>query len=197
MTGNLVGYLRRCGRDVSRFHRAHDASTAVEFALVFPAFAALLIAILEISYFLFAQQTLQTAASEMGRMFMTNQGPSQSSTINQVNGSYNGTLNANSTVCNIIKPLLSCGSVLVNVQAYQDWQSANTSMQPSYQMNSSNQCVAASGWNYNAGNPGQVVVIQLIYPLNIITGPLGFALKSNCNGNMDVMGVTVIRVEPS
>ena len=197
MAGNLGGYLRRCGRDVSRLGRARDAATAVEFALVFPAFIAVIIAILEITYFLFAQQTLQTAASEMGRMFMTNQGPSQSSTINQVNGSYNGTLNASSTVCNIIKPLLSCGSVLVNVQAYQDWQSANTTMQSSYQMNSSNQCVAASGWNYDAGNPGQVVVIQLIYPLNIITGPLGFALKNNCNGNMDVMGVTVIRVEPS
>lgn len=187
----------RCGRDVSRFRRTSEASTAVEFALVFPGFAAMLIAILEVCYFLFAQQTLQTAASEMGRMFMTNQAPSQSSTINQVNGSYNGTLNASSTVCNIIKPLLSCSSVIVNVQAYQDWESANTSMQSSYQLNSSNQCVASTGWNYNAGNPGQVVVIQLIYPLNIVTGPLGFALKSNCNGNMDVMGVTVIRVEPS
>ncbi|MBV8751677.1 MAG: pilus assembly protein [Hyphomicrobiales bacterium] len=197
MSARLIGYLRRCGRNISRFRHTSDASTAVEFALVFPAFIALIIGILEICYFLFAQQTLQTAASEMGRQFMTNQAPSQSSTINKDGqGNYNGTLNANSIVCNIIKPLLSCSSVIVNVQAYQDWQSASTSMPSSYQMNN-NQCAANTGWNYDIGNPGQVVVIQLIYPLNIITGPLGFALKNNCNGTMDVMGVTVIRVEPS
>jgi Flp pilus assembly protein TadG len=190
--------FRAFARQVSRFISAQDGGTElIEFALVFPAFIAVVIAILEITYFLFAQQTLQTAASEMGRLVMTNQAPSQSSTINKDgSGNYNGTLNASSTVCNIIKPLLSCGSVIVNMQAYQDWQSASTSMPSSYQMNN-NQCVANTGWNFNAGNPGQVVVIQLIYPLNIVTGPLGFALSNNCNGNMDVMGVTVIRVEPS
>jgi hypothetical protein len=155
-------------------------------------FIALIIAMLEIGYFLFAQQTLQTAATEFGRQIMTNQGPSQGSTVNA-----NGTLQSTSTICNIIQPLLSCGSVIVNVQSYQDWASAKTAQPSSYQTDSHNNCSAVSSWNYTTGGPGQIVVIQLLYPLKIVTGPLGFALSNNCNGNMDVMGVTAVLVEPS
>ncbi|HEV3396213.1 MAG TPA: TadE/TadG family type IV pilus assembly protein [Xanthobacteraceae bacterium] len=188
MSGKLIAYLQRRGRSVCRFGRAHDGATAVEFALVAPALLATLIAILEISYFLFAQQTLQTAAVEAGRLFMTNQGPTQNNTVNG-----NGQLSSTSGICNIIKPLLSCGSVIVNVQSYQDYQSANTSMPSLYDSN----CNAVTSWNYTAGSPGQVVVVQLIYPLTIVPGPLGFALSNVCNGKMQIMGVTAIRVEPS
>ena len=181
-------------RQISRFVSAQDGGTEfVEFALVAPAFLAVVIALLQICYVLFAQQTLQTAAVEFGRQFMTNQAPTQGSTVN---GS--GQLKSTSSICNIIAPLLSCGSVIVNVQSYVDWQSANTSQPSTYQINTTTHtCAAVTNWNYTAGGPGQIVVIQLLYPLNIITGPLGFALSNNCNGSMDVMGVTAVRVEPS
>jgi Flp pilus assembly protein TadG len=182
--------FRSLTRQMSRFVSAQDGGIEfVEFALVFPAFIAVVIAILEICYFLFAQQTLQTAAVEMGRQFMTNQAPTQASTVNA-----NGQLQPGSSVCNVIQPLLSCGSVVVNIQPYQDWQSANTSMPSLYD----NNCNVVTSWNFTPGTPGQIVVIQLIYPLTTVAGPLGFALSSvNCNGKMQVMGVTVIRVEPS
>jgi Flp pilus assembly protein TadG len=189
MSRKLIAYLRRHGRNVSRFRHAGGGATAVEFAMIAPVFLATLIAILEISYYLFAQQTLQTAAVELGRQFMTNQGPTQNNTVNA-----NGQLVSGSSICNIIEPLLSCGSVVVNVQSYQDWQSANTSMPSLY---GGGGCTANTSWNYAAGTPGQVVVIQLMYSLQIVTGPLGFALSNSCNGAMQVMGVTAIRVEPS
>jgi Flp pilus assembly protein TadG len=189
MSRKLIAYLRRHGRNVSRFRHAGCGATAVEFAMIAPVFLATLIAILEVSYFLFAQQTLQTAAVEMGRLFMTNQGPAQNNTVNA-----NGQLVSGSSVCNIIQPLLSCGSVIVNVQSYQNYGSANTSMPSLYDSS----CNAVTSWNYTAGAPGQVVVIQLLYPVTIVTGPLGFALSNvACNGKMEVMGVTAIRVEPS
>ena len=182
--------FRAFARQVSRFISAQEGGTEfLEFAIVFPAFIAVIIAILEISYFLFAQQTLQTAAVELGRQFMTNQGPTKGTTVNA-----SGQLQAGSTICNIIKPLLSCGSVVVNVQSFQDWQSASTGMPSLYDGN----CNAVTSWNFTAGTPGQVTVIQLMYPIKIVTGPLGFALSNvNCNGNMVVMGITAIRVEPS
>jgi Flp pilus assembly protein TadG len=181
-------YFLRRARDISRFRGARDGATAVEFALIAPAFLAVVIAILEVSYFLFAQQTLQTAAVEAGRLFMTNQGPAQNQIVNG-----QGQLLSTSSVCNIIQPLLSCGSVIVNVQSYQDYQSVNTAMPSLYDSS----CNAITSWNYTAGSPGQVVIVQLIYPLTIVTGPLGFALSNGCNGKMQVMGVTAIRVEPS
>jgi len=188
MSGRLIAYLRRHGRDASRFARSYDGATAVEFALVVPAFLAVVIAILQICYFLFAQQTLQTAAGEFGRQFMTNQAAAKGTVVNG-----NGQLKSSASICSLISPLLSCGSVVVNVQSYQGYQTANTSMPSMFD----NNCNTITSWNYDAGAPGQVVVIQLMYPLKIVTGPLGFALSNTCGGNMQVMGVTAVRVEPS
>jgi Flp pilus assembly protein TadG len=189
MSGKLIAYLRRQGRGVSRFSRTGDGATAVEFALVAPALIALLIAIFEVMYFLFAQQTLQTAAGEFGRMFMTNQGPAQASTIN---GS--GNLKTTSSVCNIIQPLLSCAAVMVDVNSYDSLCGADTSM-PTLTYNGSGNIT--NTWSYTAGAPGQIVVIRLIYQLSTIKGPLGFVLSNLSNANMEVMGVTAVRVEPN
>jgi Flp pilus assembly protein TadG len=189
MSGKLIAYLRRRGRDVSRFGRACDGSYAVEFALVAPILLATVIAILEISYYLFAQQTLQTAAVEFGRLFMTNQGPSQNSTVNA-----SGQLQPGSSVCNIIQPLLNCASVMVNVIPYQNYSSADTSM-PTLTYNG--QGAVSNSWQYTPGSPGQVVVVQLVYQLTVLPGPLGFVLKNLSNGQMEVMGITAILVEPS
>jgi Flp pilus assembly protein TadG len=187
MSGKLIAYLRRRGRDVSRFRTSGDGATAVEFAMVAPALIATLIAIVEVMYFLFAQQTLQTAAVEMGRMFMTNKGPSQGSTVNG-----NGQLQNTSSICNIIQPVLDCAGVTVDVQAANDYGSADTSTLQLY-----NGGTPITSFNYTAGTPGQIVVIRLAYQLTTIKGPLGFVLSSLSNGKMEVMGVTAIRVEPS
>jgi Flp pilus assembly protein TadG len=189
MSGKLVAYLRRRGRNVSRFGSAHEGSFAVEFALVAPALLATLIAIFEVMYFLFAQQTLQTAAGEFGRMFMTNQGPASASTVNA-----NGTLKTTSSVCNIIQPLLDCTQVMVDVQASDSYGAADTSMPTLTYDGSGN---VTNAWNFSAGQPGQIVVIRLVYQLSTIRGPLGFVLSSLSNNKMEVMGVTAIRVEPS
>lgn len=188
MSGKLVEYLKRCSRGAARFRVARGGATMVEFALVAPAFLAMLIAILEVSYFLFAQQTLQTAAGEFGRLFMTNQGPTQANTVNG-----NGQLLSTSSICNVIQPLLSCTSVIVDVQSYQDYGGANTSMPPLLDGSGN----SITSWNFTAGTPGQIVVIRLMYPLTTVIGPLGFVLKSLSNGKMEVMGVTAIRVEPT
>jgi Flp pilus assembly protein TadG len=188
MSGTLLRYLRRCGRDVSRFRHGRDAATAVEFALVAPALIATLIAILEVMYFLFAQQTLQTAAVEFGRSFMTNQAPAQGSTTNN-----SGQLLNTSSICNIIKPLLDCTQVTVSVTPYDTYAGADTSMLQLYDAHGN----PITNFSYAPGTPGQIVVIKLAYQLTTITGPLGFVLKSLSNGKMEVMGITAIRVEPS
>src|SRR5271157_1234493 len=60
----LAKYSRRRARDISRFCGSRQGATAVEFALVAPAFFALLIAIFQTAFFLFAQMALQNAAME-------------------------------------------------------------------------------------------------------------------------------------
>src|SRR5262249_32277225 len=150
-----------------------DGVTAVEFALVAPALIATLIAILEVMYFLFAQQTLQTAAVEFGRMFMTNQGPAQSATVNS-----NGTLKSASSICGIINTLLDCTAVTVDVQSYNAFNGADTSMLRLYDGSGN----PITNFSFTAGTPGQIVVIRLVYQLTTIKGPLGFVLSSLSNG---------------
>jgi Flp pilus assembly protein TadG len=176
-------YVLRRARDISRFRRARDGATAVEFAMIAPAFLAVVIAILEVSYFLFAQQSLQTAAVEAGRLFMTSQGPAQASL-----------LDVNSSVCKIIQPLLSCGSVLVNVQSSDTFSAATGCPQ---NLTYDGQGNVTNTFSYAAGAPGQVVVVCLMYQLTTIRGPLGFVLSSLSNGQMLAVGVTAVRVEPT
>jgi Flp pilus assembly pilin Flp len=55
-------HWRRLTRQFSLFATTRRGATAVEFALIAPPFLAMLIAILEVTLILFAQQVLQNAA---------------------------------------------------------------------------------------------------------------------------------------
>jgi hypothetical protein len=40
------------------------------------------------------------------------------------------------------------------------------------------------------------MVVQLIYQLSTVKGPLGFILSNLPNGSAEVMGISAFRVEP-
>jgi Flp pilus assembly protein TadG len=174
-------YFRCPAGVISRFARAERGATAVEFALIAPAFLALLMAILQTAVFLFAQQTLQTAALQAGRALMTGSG----STLTQTQFT--------NTVCPIIQPLFTCSKLMVNVQSYADFAAANTSS-PTLTYNANGG--VSNTWSYTAGAPGQVMVVQLIYQWSVVGGPLGFVLSNLPNGSAEVMGISAFRVEP-
>ena len=180
MLRNLAKYFRR---DVSRFCAARHGATAVEFALIAPAFLATLIAVLETTLFLFAQATLQNAAVTAGRMFMT--GQAQNSNLTQAQFA--------ADVCPMISALFTCGNLMVNVQAYSAFSSASASA-PTLTYNAQGQ--VNNTWSYTAGTPGQVMVVQLIYQWPIVSGPFGYVLSNLGNGTAEMMGVTAFRVEP-
>lgn len=178
-------YLRRhrqfWRRGFARFGAARQGATAVEFALIAPVFIALLIAVLQTAVFLFAQAALQTAAVQAGRLFMTGQAQnvSQSAFKTQICQNY-------------LPSLFNCNSLIIVVQTYSSFASANTSAPALY--NSQGQAV--SSWAYNPGNPGQVMVVQLVYPWSVVSGPLGFVLANLPNSAAEMMGVSAFRVEP-
>src|SRR5579872_4293365 len=101
-------YLRFYRRRLARLAAATRAATAVEFALIAPFFLGILIAILEVSVYLFAQQALQTAAMQAGRLFMTGQAQSDSQTAFKTQ------------ICQSYLPsaLFKCSSLVVVVQTY-------------------------------------------------------------------------------
>jgi Flp pilus assembly protein TadG len=183
MFRNLPRYFRRLTREISRFARTRRGATAVEFALIVPPFLATLIAILEVTLYLFAQQVLQNAAVEAGRLFMTGKAQNAGTTQSQFA----------TEICPMIQALFTCSALMVNVQEYSDFASANAS-EPTLTFNGEGQ--VNNTWSYNPGTPGQVMVVQLIYQWPIVTGPLGYVLSSLGNGHTEIMGVSAFRVEP-
>lgn len=166
-------------RGVCRFCLAQRAATAVEFALIAPAFLAVLIALLQTAMFLYAQMALQNAAQQAARYFMT--GKAQ-------NNNYTAS-NIQSMVCP--SAMFTCSSIIVIVQNYSSFASANTSAPQLY---SNGQPITT--WTYAPGTPGEVMVVQLVYPWSVVGGPLGFTLANLPNSAAEIMGVSAFRVEP-
>jgi len=179
MVRNLVTRFRR---QASRLREAERGATAVEFALIAPAFLAMLFAVLQTTFFLFAQQTLQNAAVEAGRMFMT--GSAQSSGLTQSQFA--------SDVCPMVSALFNCSNLQIDVSTYSSFSSASTAAPSLY--NSSGHLVTSG--TYSPGTQGEIMVVQLAYPWPIIGMPLGSVLPNSGQGTTEVMGVSAFRVEP-
>jgi Flp pilus assembly protein TadG len=183
MFRSLPKYLQRLAREISRFAGTRGGATAVEFALIAPPFLATLLAILEVTLFLFAQQLLQNAAVEAGRLFMTGEAQNDNTTQAEFE----------SDICPMVSALFTCGSVMVNVQSYASVSGASAG-EPTLTFNSQGQ--VTNTWSYDPGTPGELMVVQLIYEWPIISGPFGYVLPSLGNGHAEMMGVSAFRVEP-
>jgi Flp pilus assembly protein TadG len=183
MFRHLPTFIRRRAREISRFRAAQRGATAVEFALIAPAFLATLMAVFEVTLFLFAQQTLQTAAVSAGRLIMTGQVQSAGTTQTQF---------AN-TVCPMVSAIFTCSKLMINVQNYSSFSGASTGA-PTLTYNG--QGAVTNTFSYSPGNPGDVMVVQLIYQWPIIGGPFGYVLSNLGNGTTEMMGVTAFRIEP-
>jgi len=172
-------------RGRSDFFRCESGATAVEFALVATPFLALIIAMMQTMLVFFAERALDEVVSEASRIIQTGQAQASNMTQSQFA----------SWICqNTISPaLFSCGGFMVNVQNYSAFSSASTSM-PTLTFNSQGQ--VTNSWNYQTGNPGDIVVVQVMYQWPIMLGPLGFNLSNLANGNRLLMSTSVFKVEP-
>ena len=194
MSRNLPRYLQRLAAEVARFGGTRDAAMAVEFAFIAPPFLATLIAIFEVTIFLFAQQVLQNGAMEAGRLFMTGQEQSSFTTNNDTTAAEQ-LAQFKTDICPQISMLFDCNSssLMVNVKSYTDFGSADAS-EP--QLTFDAQGNVSNSWSWTPGTPGQVMVVQLIYQWPIVSGPLGYVISSLGNGKAEMMGVSAFRVEP-
>jgi Flp pilus assembly protein TadG len=183
---NLTGFVRLGARSIRRFGRASDGATAVEFAIIAPAFLATLIAVLQTCVFMFAQAALQNAAVEAGRYFLTGQAQNNNCTATQI---INGGCSTLAGVCPAA--LFNCSNMYLVVQNYSSFSSASTSAPAMY-----NGSTPITSYAYAPGTPGDIMVVQLIYAWPVVGGPLGFTLANLPNGDAEMVGVSAFRVEP-
>ena len=172
---------RVLGRRVGRFAREQDGAAAIEFALVAAPFLALLFAILETAFIFFASQTLEAAVADSGRLIMTGQAQTAGWTA----------ATFKNQVCARIFGLFDCqNGVYVNVQKYSTFGSATTATPYT------NGQFDSTKTAYNAGDPGEIQVVQLFYQWPIYVSLFSMNL-SNQNGNKRLLVATsVFRNEP-
>ena len=156
-----------------RFRRNRRASAAVEFALVAPAFFALLFAILETAIVFLAGQVLETITQNGARMILTGQAqnlgysPAQFQTY----------------LCNQIPALFNCAGIYVDVQSYP----AFSNIIINSQIDGSNCFVPPT--NYNPGGPGSIVVVRVFYQWQLFVTGLGYNI-SNLSGSKRLLSAT-------
>jgi Flp pilus assembly protein TadG len=153
--------LRRPLTALERLLRGERATATVEFAIVAVPFLALTFAILKTAFIFFAQQALQNAAVNAGRLIMTGQaqqnyqGSGQPMTPSQFK----------TAACASISGILNCNSsLIVDVQTYPSFSAANAGNATSAPLNSHGVLqIDPNNPPFNMGGPGDIVVIVLMY----------------------------------
>jgi Flp pilus assembly protein TadG len=165
------------------FAKHQEGAAALEFAMVAAPFIALLVAGLQTALAFFAGQVLESAVTDSSRSILT--GSAQNDKLDQ---------NAFAQlVCSKVQALFSCPSLMIDVQTATTFSAANTGM-PTLTFNAAGQ--VNNAWAYNPGNPGDIVVVRVMYLWPTFLGPLGFSLSNQSNGSLLLMATSVFKNEP-
>lgn len=159
-----------------------NGATAVEFALIGPAFIALLFALIQTFLVFFAQQLLEQVVNQSSRAILTGQAQAQGMTQAQFA----------SAVCSNVVILFNCNGLMIDVQVAGAWTSANTG-KPILTYDATGKVTNA--WQFNPGSPGDIVVVRVMYQWPVFLGPLGFNLADQPNGSRLIMSSTAFMNE--
>jgi Flp pilus assembly protein TadG len=204
----------RAWRAVRRFGTElwenREGTAVLEFAIVGPAFIALLLAILYTMLIYLAQQMLETAAQSAGRLLLTGSAQTTQLANGHVgmtasdfkNAICNGTSGTNPNgqtirIPSLLPPMLSCSRLTVNVTTATSYNVASTSS-PTFTYDSNGVLTSTgTGYNYQSGGNGKsrIVVLQLIYLWPTGKGPLGLDLTDQPNGNRKLVATSVFTTE--
>jgi Flp pilus assembly protein TadG len=196
VTQRLAGGATRSSSPRAFFH-CRNGATAVEFALVAAPFLALLVALLQTAMVFFAARMLDEITEEASRYVLTGQAQTANMSASQF---ANHVCTGDAVLTKLVGALFTCSKLLINAQSYSSFAAANTN-DPIAGFNVSNQPVDSNGnvmtLAWSPGNPGDIVVLQIMYQWPVVGGPLGFSLASpNSNGNRLLMSTAVFKNEP-
>jgi len=170
-------------RGLRALARARRGSTLVEFAVVATPLFALLIAITQTALTFFTQQVLETTVEKSGRHILT--GAAQKSGMSKAA--------FNQVVCATLPAYLKCSNVLIDVQTASSFSTADTApLKITFDKTGKPTNVTA----YNPGNPGDIVVMKVMYLWSVAPGPLGFDLSTLSTGQRLLVATAVFKTEP-
>jgi Flp pilus assembly protein TadG len=182
LKNSLFSSRKRCA-SAAAFARREDGAAALEFALIAAPFIALILATLQTALAFFAGQVLESAVADSSRAILT--GSAQSANMDQ---------NAfASAVCAKVQTLFACGNLMIDVQTASSFAAANTALPT---LTFDGQGHVTNNWAYQPGNPGDIVVMRVMYQWPVFLGPLGLSLSNEANGNLLLMATATFKNEP-
>ncbi|PIB93688.1 TadE/TadG family type IV pilus assembly protein [Caulobacter sp. FWC2] len=176
----LARARRRLARFASRFTRAEQGATAVEFALVFMPFLMLIFAMIELGLVFLVSLLLENAIIDVGRTIRTGE--------LQTTGGTAATFKT--AVCNKIGAIgsTSCASALqLDVRTYADYSTSSTSGLAT--------ATVPTTMQWNPGTSGSIVLIRAYYTWPLVTPLLQTGLQ-NANGRRIIYAATAFTNEP-
>lgn len=177
------GATRGMRRLVIRFGKKNDGAAAVEFALVVVPFFAILFAIIELALVFWAGQVLETAVNDTSRLVMT--GQAQKQNFDQTR--------FKQELCARLLGLFTCDArMMIDVRTSGAFATANLG-KPTFKANGQ---VDDTGFQYQTGGPGDIVVVRVMYEWPLILRTFGLDLADTPSGKRMVMSAVAFRNEP-
>jgi len=177
------GATRGMRRLIVRFGRKNDGAAAVEFALVVVPFFAILFAIIELALVFWAGQVLETAVNDTSRLVMT--GQAQKQNFDQTR--------FKQELCARLLGLFTCDArMMIDVRTSGAFATANLG-KPTFKANGQ---VDDTGFQYQTGGPGDIVVVRVMYEWPLILRTFGLDLADTPSGKRMVMSAVAFRNEP-
>jgi hypothetical protein len=174
-------FMPAVARMTARFRGNQRGSAAVEFAFVAPLFFALLFAIIETGLVFFAGQSLETAVQDSARSIMT--GEAQMANLSKQSFKTN-------IVCAHISALFDCeNGIYVDVQSYPSGFGSIAISDPSTSEDFDNT-------KYDAGDPGEIVVVRLFYQWPLFVTRLGYNIANLSGGKRLLSATATFKNEP-
>lgn len=174
----------RIARTLARkFVRRDDGTALLEFGIVVFPFLALLFAIIETALVFFAGQVLETAVADSARLILTGQAQTQN-------------LNASTfknQVCARIFGLFDCqGGLQIDVRTYASFANAAITKP----INPITGLLDTSGFTYQPGVAGDIVVVRLVYKWPTFVRTFGLNVSDLSDGYRLLMATAAFRNEP-
>jgi len=158
-------------------------AAAVEFALISVPLICILLAAIQVTVFFLFSEELQSITQKAGRVLMT--GQAQTANMSQAQ--------FDKAVCALVQAPFTCNSLMIDVQSASSFSTISTTPFTSAYINSAQ---TNNSWSYNPGNPGDIVVLRVMYYWPIFGGQLIPGLANQSNGSSLMIGTAVFKNEP-
>lgn len=177
------GATRGLRRLIIRFGRRNDGAAAVEFAIVVVPFFALLFAIIELALVFWASQVLETAVYDTSRLVMTGQAQKQNFDLARFR----------QELCSRVLGLFTCNEELMKIDVRTSGAFASANLgKPEFKDGK----IDSSGFQYQTGGPGDIVVVRVMYEWPLILRTFGLDLADTPSGRRLLMSAVAFRNEP-